>query len=73
MDFTDTEELIAIHYQITENLRVISEGYFDGIKIAPKSTALLPLDLPETDNGLWHITLTYYQKIDRGLVAKIIV
>ncbi|OOF80398.1 glycoside hydrolase family 2 TIM barrel-domain containing protein [Rodentibacter caecimuris] len=70
MDFTDTEEVIAIHYQITENLRVISEGYFDGIKITPKTTALLPLDLPETDNEFWHITLTYYQKIDRGLVAK---
>ncbi|OOF65854.1 glycoside hydrolase family 2 TIM barrel-domain containing protein [Rodentibacter sp. Ppn85] len=70
LDFTDAEELIAIHYQITENLCVISEGYVDGIKIAPKATALLSIDLPETDNELWHITLTYYQKIDHGLVAK---
>lgn len=74
LDFTHAEDFIAIHYQITENMNVIHEGYFDDIKIPPKSTALLPLDLPlnlpEQGNDVWHITLTYYQKIDRGLVKK---
>ncbi|OOF43664.1 beta-galactosidase [Rodentibacter rarus] len=70
LDFTDAEELIAIHYQITENLQVISEGDVDGIKIPPKTTALFPVDLPKVDKGVWHITLTYYQKVARGLVAK---
>lgn len=70
LDFTNAKDLIAVHYQITENLRVIHEGYFDDINIAPKSTALLPLELPETGDEVWHIHLTYYQKIECGLVPK---
>ncbi|OOF46782.1 beta-galactosidase [Rodentibacter trehalosifermentans] len=70
LDFTDAQELIAIHYQITENLHPVREGYVENIKIAPKSTALFPLDLPKVDKALGHITLTYYQKRERGLVGK---
>lgn len=69
LDFTDAKDFIAIHYQLTENLVIVDEGYFDGIKIAPQTTALLPLDLPQDNGQLWLLTLTYYQKHATPLVA----
>ncbi len=70
LDFTDTEDFIAVHYQLSENGIVVSEGYMDAIKIAPKQTALLALDLPEDNGSLWLLNLTYYQKQATALVAE---
>ena len=70
LDFTDTADFAAIHYQLSENGIIITEGYIDDIKIAPKSTALLPLDLPEDNGSLWLLDLTYYQKHATALVEK---
>ncbi len=70
LDFTDAAEAISIHYQITEDFAVIQEGQIDGLKIAPKSTALLPLTLPESKGSLQVLTLTYHQKIETGLIPQ---
>ncbi|WP_443091389.1 glycoside hydrolase family 2 TIM barrel-domain containing protein [Basfia succiniciproducens] len=70
LDFTDTEDFIAVHYQFSENGIVVGEGYIDDVKISPKQTALLPLDLPEDNGNLWLLDLTYYQKKETPLVAK---
>ena len=48
----------------------MDEGELPSIKISPKQTALLPLDLP-TDNGQhWLLNLYYEQKCDLPLVPK---
>ena len=70
LDFTDAAEAISIHYQITEDFAVIQEGQIDGLKIAPKSTALLPLTLPASKGSLQVLTLTYHQKIETGLIPQ---
>ncbi len=62
LDFTDAAEAISIHYQITEDFSVVKEGQIDDLKIAPKSTALLPLRLPASNGSLQILTLTYHQK-----------
>ncbi|MDU6150251.1 MAG: glycoside hydrolase family 2 TIM barrel-domain containing protein, partial [Haemophilus parainfluenzae] len=70
LDFTDTAEAISIHYQITEDFAVIQEGQIDGLNIAPKSTALLPLTLPASNGSLQVLTLTYHQKTETGLIPQ---
>ncbi|MBF1200262.1 MAG: DUF4981 domain-containing protein, partial [Haemophilus parainfluenzae] len=70
LDFTDAAEAISIHYQITEDFAVIQEGQIDGLKIAPKSTALLPLTLPASKGSLQVLTLTYHQKTETGLIPQ---
>lgn len=70
LDFTDTAEAISIHYQITEDFAVIQEGQIDGLKIAPKSTALLPLTLPASNGSLQVLTLIYHQKTETGLIPQ---
>ena len=70
LDFTDAAEAISIHYQITEDFAVIQEGQIDGLNIAPKSTSLLPLTLPASNGSLQTLTLTYYQKIEAGLIPQ---
>ncbi|MFC2568294.1 MAG: glycoside hydrolase family 2 TIM barrel-domain containing protein, partial [Haemophilus parainfluenzae] len=70
LDFTDAAEAISIHYQITEDFLVVQEGKIDDLNIAPKSTALLPLPLPASNGSLQTLTLTYYQKIEAGLIPQ---
>ena len=70
LDFTDAAEAISIHYQITEDFAVIQEGQIDGLNIAPKSTALLPLTLPASNGSLQVLTLTYHQKTETGLIPQ---
>lgn len=70
LDFTDAAEAISIHYQITEDFAVIQEGQIDNLNISPKSTALLPLPLPANNGSLQILTLTYYQKIEAGLIPQ---
>ena len=70
LDFTDAAEAISIHYQITEDFAVIQEGQIDDLNIAPKSTALLPLSLPASNGALQILTLTYYQKTEKGLIPQ---
>ena len=70
LDFTDAAEAISIHYQITEDFAVIQEGQIDGLNIAPKSTALLPLTLPASNGSLQMLTLTYHQKTETGLILQ---
>ena len=70
LDFTDAAEAISIHYQITEDFAVIQEGQIDGLNIAPKSTALLPLTLPASNGSLQVLTLTYHQKTETSLIPQ---
>ncbi|HBO39248.1 MAG TPA: beta-galactosidase, partial [Pasteurellaceae bacterium] len=70
LDFTDAADFAAIHYQLSENGVLITEGYIDDVKIAPKQTALLPLELPVDNGSLWLLDLTYYQKQAIALVAQ---
>ena len=70
LDFTDAAEAISIHYQITEDFSVVQEGQMDDLKIAPKSTALLPLPLPASNGSLQILTLTYHQKTETGLIPQ---
>ena len=70
LDFTDAAEAISIHYQITEDFSVVQEGQIDDLKIAPKSTALLPLPLPASNGSLQILTLTYHQKTETGLIPQ---
>lgn len=70
LDFTDAAEVISIHYQITEDFVVIQKGQIDDLNIAPKSTALLSLPLPASNGSLQILTLTYYQKIENGLIPQ---
>ena len=70
LDFTDAAEAISIHYQITEDFSVVQEGQIDDLKIAPKSTALLPLPLPASNGSLQILTLTYHQKTEIGLIPQ---
>ena len=70
LDFTDAAEAISIHYQITEDFAVIQESQIDGLNIAPKSTALLPLTLPASNGSLQVLTLTYHQKTETGLIPQ---
>ena len=70
LDFTDAAEAISIHYQITEDFSVVQEGQMDDLKIAPKSTALLPLRLPASNGSLQILTLTYHQKTETGLIPQ---
>lgn len=70
LDFTDTADFAAIHYRLFENGVTIGEGYWDDIKIAPKATALLPLELPEDNGSLMLLDLTYYQKHATALVEQ---
>ncbi|MBF1250739.1 MAG: DUF4981 domain-containing protein, partial [Haemophilus parainfluenzae] len=70
LDFTDAAEAISIHYQITEDFVVIQKGQIDGLNIAPKSTALLPLTLPASNGSLQVLTLTYHQKTETGLIPQ---
>ena len=60
-DFTNTAECLSIRYQLLENGIVMQEGKINGIQIAPKHTALLPLELPADNGNLWLLTLFYEQ------------
>ncbi|TCP91221.1 beta-galactosidase [Cricetibacter osteomyelitidis] len=68
LDFTDIGDFASVHYRLSENGITISEGYWDNLKISPKQTALLPLDLPQDNGGLWLLDLAYYQKQATALV-----
>ena len=60
-DFTNTAERLSIRYQLSENGIVMQEGKINGLQIAPKHTALLPLELPADNGNLWLLTLFYEQ------------
>ncbi|MBN6067076.1 beta-galactosidase [Aggregatibacter actinomycetemcomitans] len=70
LDFTDVAERLNIRYQFTENGVTVREGQLDGLKIPPKQTALLPLELPQPQGSLQMLTLTYYQKVAQGLLVE---
>ncbi|MDO4429784.1 MAG: glycoside hydrolase family 2 TIM barrel-domain containing protein [Lonepinella koalarum] len=69
LDFTDAEEL-RITYQLSENGHIIAEGTLENIKIPPKQTALLPLNLPQDNGNLWLLELNYYQKQAWGVLPE---
>lgn len=69
LDFTDAEEL-RICYQLSENGKVIASGEIENLKIPPKQTALLPLELPQDNGNLWLLELNYYQKQTNGLLEE---
>ncbi|WP_032092967.1 glycoside hydrolase family 2 TIM barrel-domain containing protein [Necropsobacter rosorum] len=70
LDFTDSQDFIALHYRLSENGIVTEEGYLDNLQIAPQQTALLPLKLPQDNGSLWLLDLIYYQKYAIPLVEK---
>ncbi|OOF39927.1 beta-galactosidase [Rodentibacter mrazii] len=70
LDFTDAMDFLTINYRLSENGLTIREGMFDNIKIAPKHTALLPLDLPKNNGNLWLLDLSYHQKQESALIPQ---
>ncbi|MDU8924244.1 glycoside hydrolase family 2 TIM barrel-domain containing protein [Pasteurellaceae bacterium LIM206] len=70
LDFTSTEQAVAIRYQLSENGVPVEEAYFDDIKIAPHDTALLPVNLPDDNGSLWLAELSYYHKGGLPLIPQ---
>ncbi|MDU8924826.1 glycoside hydrolase family 2 TIM barrel-domain containing protein [Pasteurellaceae bacterium LIM206] len=69
-DFTVLGQTLTVHYRLSENGEIRSEGVFDELNVLPQQTTELPLTLPQDNGNLWLLDLTYRQKHGNDLVAK---